>query len=228
VLSLSTLALFAMTTVLFQSFSARRAELGRQFALSGQKALSQGSSEQAVRDLRLSLSYAPDEAGNRLLLAEALAQAHHPDEARTYFLGMLDRQPADGLLNLQLARVARQRKDPQAAIAYYRAAAVGNWDGDSLDERFRAQFELADYLAELGDLRSARAELLVAAADAPDDVTVTVMIGQRLEQASDPTDALKLYKKALTLDPKDAEALDGARRARDEIRQASPAEGTPQ
>ena len=222
VLSLSTLALFAITSFLFRSFSARRVELGRQFAVSGQNALSRGTPEQAVRDLRLSLSYAPDETSNQLLLAEALAQAGHPDQARGYFLALLDQQPADGFLNLQLARLARQGKNTQSAIAYYRAAAVGNWNGDSMNERFHAQLELADYLAELGDLHSARAELLVAAADAPEDATVAAMIGQKLQHAHDPTDALKLYRKALKLDPKDIEALNGARRAMDEIGEATP------
>jgi tetratricopeptide (TPR) repeat protein len=228
VLVLSTLALFAITSFLFRSFSARRAELGRQFALSGQKALSQGASEQAVRDLRLSLSYAPDDMSNRLLLAEALAQAHHPNQARGYFLGLLDEQPADGFLNLQLARLARQRKDTQAATAYYRAAAVGNWSGDSLSERFHVQLELADYLVKVGDFRSARAELLVAVADAPEDAGVAVMIGQRFEQAGELPEALKFYKRALSFNPKDAEALYGARRVMDEIGEGSPTEGAPQ
>jgi tetratricopeptide (TPR) repeat protein len=207
VLFLSTLALFAITSILFRSFSARRVELGRQFALSGQRALSQGAAEQAVRDLRLSLSYAPDEMGNRVLLAEALAQAHHPDQARGYFLGLLDEQPADGFLNLQLARLARERKDTPAAIAYYRAAAVGNWNGDSLNERFQVQLELADYLIELGDLPSARAELLIAAADAPPDATVETKLGDEFERANDPTDALNLYQKAIKLNPEASDAV---------------------
>ncbi len=202
--------------------------MGRQFALSGQKALRQGAAEQAVHDLRLSLSYAPDEMGNRLLLAEALAQAHHPEQARSYFLGLLDEQPADGFLNLQLARLARQRKDAQAAIVYYRAAAVGNWSGNSLSERFHVQLELAQYLIELSDIPSARAELLIAVADAPEDVGVAVMLGQRFEQVKDLSQGLKFYEKALKLNPQDAEALDGARRVTDEIGEGSPTEGTPQ
>ena len=222
VLSLSTLALFAITSFLFRSFSARRVELGRQFASSGQKALRQGAPEQAVRDLRVSLAYAPDEASNQLLLAEALAQAHHPEQARGYFLALLDEQPADGFLNLQLARLARERKDTQAAIPYYRAAAVGNWNGDSMNERFHAQLELADYLSDLGDLRSARAELLVAAADAPEDATVETLLGNEFERTKDPTEALKLYTKALKLDPKNAAALNGARRVMDEIGETAP------
>jgi tetratricopeptide (TPR) repeat protein len=95
-------------------------------------------------------------------------------------------------------------------------------------ERFRAQLELADYLTELGDLRSARAELLVAAADAPEDAAAAARIGQRFERANDLQDALKFYEKALKLDPKDTDALNGARRVMDEIGEASPTEGAPQ
>ena len=146
------MALYAITSFLFRSFSARRAALGQQFAASGQQALSRGDADKAIDDLRISLSYAPDEASNQLLLAEALAQAHHPEQARAYFLGLLDEQPADGFLNLQLAQLAGEHKDTQAAIRYYRAAAVGNWSGDARNKRFHAQLELADYLAQLGDL----------------------------------------------------------------------------
>jgi len=228
VLVLSTLALFAITTFLFRSFSDRREELGKQFAASGHIALQHGDAEQAVRYLRLSLSYAPDVTENRLLLAEALAQANHPDQANGYFLGLLDEQPADGFLNLQLARLARQRKDTQSALAYYRAAAVGNWNGDSAMERFHAQLELSDYLASLGDHGSARAELLVAAADVPDDATADTAIGQRFEQTNDLSNALKFFKRALEQDPKDMQALQGARRVIGEMGEAMPAEGTQQ
>lgn len=93
-----------------------------------------------------------------------------------------------------------------------------------MSERFHAQFELAEYLIELGDLRSARAELLVAAADAPVDAGAATMIGQRFEQANDSSNALKFYEKAIKLDPKDMEALNGAQRALDQRRGASPAE----
>ena len=212
VLVLSTVALYVITSFLFRSFSDRRVELGKEFAVSGQQALRQGDAEQAVHDLRLSLSYAPDVMGNRLLLAEALAQAHHPDQANGYFLGLLDEQPADGFLNLQLARLARQRNDTQAALDYYRAAAVGNWNADSLDRRFNAQLELAEYLIDLGDLPSARAELLIAAADAPEDASVKTALGKDFERASDPTDALKLYQTAIKLDPEKSDALFNAGR----------------
>lgn len=206
-LILSTVALFAITSLLFRSFSARQVELGKQYAASGQQALNQGEPERAIGYLRTSLSYAPDDTTNKLLLAEALAKSNHLEQATSYFLNLLDAQPADGFLNLQLARIARQRKDSHSAIDYYRAAAVGNWNGDSQKERFSVQLEFAEYLLDLGDLPSARAELLVAAADAPDESPVYTMLGQRFELAKDPTDALNLYGKAIKLTPTDTEAL---------------------
>jgi Tfp pilus assembly protein PilF len=203
----SAVVLYAVTSFLFRSFSARRAELGRQFAADGQRALGRGDAEQAIHDLRISLEYAPDATNNRLLLAEALAQAHHPDQARSYFQTLLDAQPADGFLNLQLARLDRQKNQTQEALDYYRAAAGGNWNGDSRDERFHVQLELADYLLQLNDLPAARAELLIAAADAPQEAAVASMLAQKFQKADDASDALNLYRTAMKLDPKDASAF---------------------
>ncbi|HEX5284705.1 MAG TPA: tetratricopeptide repeat protein [Bryocella sp.] len=206
VLTLSTVALYALTSFLFRSFSARQSQLAKQFAASGQQALSRGDAERAVSDFRSSLSYAPDDTTNRLLLAESLALSKHFEQARSYFLGLLDAQPADGFLNLQLARLARERKDSRAAIDYYRAAAVGNWSGDSLRQRYTVQLELADYLLQLNNLPSARAELLIATADAPVDDSVYTMLGEKFQQAKDPTDALELYRKAIKANPSNADA----------------------
>ena len=206
VLTLSAVALYALTSFLFRSFSARQAQLAKRFAASGQQALSRGDAERAVRDLRTSLTYAPDDMTNRLLLAESLAQSNHFEQARSYFLGLLDAQPADGFLNLQLARLAKQRNDSRTAIDYYRAAAVGNWSGDSLLERYTVQLELAEYLIRLNDLPSARAEMLIATADAPAEDSVYTMLGEKFEQAKDPTDALNLYRKAIKANPSNAEA----------------------
>lgn len=207
VLVLSTVALYLLTSFLFRSFSSRQVQLGKQYAASGQQALNRGDAERAVAYLRTSLSYAPDDTTNKLLLAEALAKSNHLEQATSYFLSLLDAQPADGFLNLQLAHLARQRKDSHSAIEYYRAAAGGNWNGDSLRERFSVQLEFAEYLLDLGDLPQARAELLIAAADAPEESAVYTMLGERFEQAKDPTNALNLYGRAIKLTPTNTEAL---------------------
>lgn len=207
ILVLSTLVLYAVTAFLFGSFSTRRTELGKQFGKSGKQALAQGDSVKAIHDLRISLSYAPDDTYNRLLLAEALAQANHPDEARSYFQSLLEVQPADGFINLQLARLARQKNDAQQSIQYYRAAAVGNWNDAPIDERFQVQLELANYLIVQHSLPAARAELLIAAADAPATAEAYAQVGDSFLETNDPGDAVNQYEKAVKLDPQDAPVL---------------------
>ncbi|HTV09941.1 MAG TPA: tetratricopeptide repeat protein [Candidatus Aquilonibacter sp.] len=206
ILVLSTLVLYAVTAFLFGSFSQKRAELGKEFGESGKQALARGDGVQAIHDLRISLSYSPDDAYNRLLLAEALTQEKHFEEARSYFLSLLDVQPADGFINLQLARLARQKHDPQQAIQYYRAAAVGNWNNAPLDERFQVQLELANYLLAQHYSPAAKAELLIAAADAPATTDAYVELGDSFLEANDPTDAVAQYERAIKLDPKDVSA----------------------
>jgi tetratricopeptide (TPR) repeat protein len=210
ILVLSTLVLYAITAFLFGSFSQRRTDLGKQFGQSGKQALAKGNSAQAIHDLRISLSYAPDDTYNRLLLAEALAQANHPEEARSYFLSLLEVQPADGFINLQLARLARlarQRNGAQQAIEYYRASAVGNWNDAPIDERFQVQLELSNYLILQHLLPSARAELLIAASDAPATSDAYTELGDSLLEANDPGDAVAQYEKAAKLDPEDGSVL---------------------
>jgi tetratricopeptide (TPR) repeat protein len=207
VLVLATAALYAVTSFLFGSFEQRRATLARQYAAQGRAALTQHQPEQAITALRTALSYAPDDPASRLLLAEALAQAGHRDEATNYFLSLRDLQPADGFINLQLARLAREKGDVPQAIDYYRDATLGNWQGESLAERRTVQLELADYLLANHDLPAARAELLVAAADQPETTQSDTFFGDKLLAAADPVNAFRFYQKAIELDPRNTEAL---------------------
>lgn len=206
-LVLAAIVLYAITAFLFGSFTQRRAELGKQFGESGKQLLARGDSAGAIHDLRISLSYAPDDASSQLLLAEALAQANHWDEARSYFVSLLDLQPADGFINLQLARLARRKNDAQEAIEYYRAAAVGNWPNAPLDARFQAQFELANYLIAQHRLPAARAELLIASADSPVTTDAYLELGDRFVEANDQGDAVNQYERAIKLDPQNMPAV---------------------
>jgi tetratricopeptide (TPR) repeat protein len=204
---LSAVALYAITAFLFSSFTRRRAELGKQFAQSGKISLTRGDNAQAVHDLRISLSYAPDDADTQLLLARALAQTNHWQEARGYLLSLVDVQPADGYINLQLARLSRRRSDVPRAIQYYRAAAVGNWHDAPLDARFQTQLELSNYLIAQHRLPSARAELLIAAADAPPTDYAYSQLGDSFLEVNDRPGAANEYEKAVKVNPDDVTAL---------------------
>ena len=207
VLVLATIALYAVTSFLFRTFSARRVALGRQYAAAGRELLSTGKPQEAIAALRVSLSYNPDDTANHLLFAEALSRAHHNDEAANYFISLRDAQPADGFINLQLARLARQKHDTSQAIEFYRAASLGNWQSDGIAARRNVQMELAGYLIQNRDFGGARSEILIAAANAPETAALDVTFGDLMLQAGDPGAALGFYRKAAALDPHSFDAL---------------------
>ena len=211
-LTLITVVLFAITLFLFRTFAARREELAQRWSARGQAAISSGHPDQAIVALRTALSYAPDERSYQLLLAQALGDAGHTEESYNYFLGLWDTQPGDGLINLNLARLAAMKKDMQAAINYYRASIYGTWEGDGTVRRRDVRLELSRYLIAHHDLSSARTELLIAGGNAPDDLSLTLTLAPLLEQAGAPHDALTYYQKVLTREPTNLTALEAAGR----------------
>jgi Tfp pilus assembly protein PilF len=211
-LTLLTAVLFAITLFLFRSYTTHRAELAQRWSERGRVAISQGQPEQAIVALRTALTYAPDERSYELLLAQALEDAGHLDEAYNYFLGLWETEPGSGFINLRLARLAAQKKDAQAAINYYHAAIYGTWEGDGPVRRREVRLELAHYLIANHDDNGARSELLVAGGNNPNDVDVELMLADLLQQANDPQDALNYYRKVLAQEPKNVTALAAAGR----------------
>lgn len=204
--------LFAITLFLFRSFSSHRADIAHQAGEDGRIALSEGRPHDAIADLRTALSYSPNEHSYELLLAQALAQDGHTEEAINYFLGLWDAQPGDGFINLQLARLERQRHNPQATIDYYRASIFGNWYGDGVVRRRDVRLELANYLIDQKQYTLAQTELLIAASNAPRIPGFSVALGDTLLRANDQAGALKQYQKAISEDPRDAVAYEAAGR----------------
>jgi tetratricopeptide (TPR) repeat protein len=211
-LALITAVLFAVTLFLFHTFAAHREELAQRWAARGQAAIASGRPDQAIVALRTALSYAPGERSYELLLAQALADAGHTEEAYNYFLGLWETQPGDGFINLRLARLAAKKNDMEDAINHYRAAIYGTWEGDGIVRRREARLELARYLIAHHDLSSARTELLIAGGNAPDDAGLALTLAQLLEQASAPSDALNYYQKVLVREPNNQQALEAAGR----------------
>jgi Tfp pilus assembly protein PilF len=212
VLGLATLALFAVTLFLFRSFEGHRADLAQSFAERGQAEMQAGKPGAAVNSLRASLSYAPDDYATQLLLAQALAEAGETDQATNYYLNLWSARPGDGFLNLQLARLERQKGNREDAIAYYRASIFGDWRGDGAVKRRTARLELVDYLVQLKDYPAAKVELLIAAGNAPDNFQLNLLFADKLRGIGDATDALTYYEKAIADDPHSEVALEDAGR----------------
>jgi tetratricopeptide (TPR) repeat protein len=212
VLTLATIVLFVVTLLLFRSFTTHRAELAVRWAARGEAALKQGHPEQAVPALRSALIYAPDERSYQMMLAQALGDSGHAEEATNYFLNLWEAQPGDGVINLQLARLARRRAAKDEAIHYYRAAIFGNWEGEGVQRRREARLELANYLIDQGDLAMAQTELLIAASNAPPGAGLELLFGDELVRAADARDALLYYQKAISQDPRNPTAYEKAGR----------------
>lgn len=186
------IALFGVTLVLFRSFQTQRAQLATHWAEQGKAALAAGHADEAVRDLRTSLSYAGDTRpmhADQDLLAEALAQSGHTEEATNYLLTSWETNPGDGFLNLQLARLSRQKGESGDATNYYRAAIFGSWQGDGIVRRREIRFELAAFLLQQQANDEARNELEIIASNAGSDVGVLTNVAQMLEAAGYPDDA---------------------------------------
>jgi Tfp pilus assembly protein PilF len=210
--ALMSAALFGVTLFLFRSFESHREDLAKDLADRGRAQLQAGQPAPAVVSFRGALSYAPDDYQTQLLLAQALAESGETDQAMNYFLNLWEARPGDGFLNLQLARLNRLKADRKDAVLYYRASIFGDWRGDGTIKRRDVRLELADYLIAQHDDPAARVELLIAAGNSPPNLHLNRMFGDKLLAAGDPDDALAYYQKAISDDPHNAGALEGAGR----------------
>ncbi|HTZ88995.1 MAG TPA: tetratricopeptide repeat protein [Alloacidobacterium sp.] len=206
------LLLFFITLFLFHSFSVHRQELAYRWRGRGEKALRANQPLVAIDALRSALAYAPDDETLQIELAEALGAAGRTQEAVAYFNTLLESRPGNGLINLQLARLAAKQGDEAKALEYYQAALDGTWNGDGYVRRREVRLELAQYLISRKRYDQARNQLLITAGNAPDDVNIELQVAGLLESAQDPANALHLYQKALQHKPVQLAALEGASR----------------
>jgi Flp pilus assembly protein TadD len=216
--SLSLVTLFAITALLavltnylYQSYASHQVVLAARWLQRGDQALRDNKPQAAIDALSSALAFAPNDRSTAIKLAEALASAGRIQEATVYFNALLESQQGNGLINLQLARLAARQGNESQAVEDYQKAIYGNWEGDGYVRRREVRFELINYLIAHHRLDQARSELLVASGNAPlDDISVQLEIARAMEQAEDPSDALHVYKTILHHHPSLREALDGA------------------
>ena len=142
----------------------------------------------------------------------ALSAAGRSEEAISYFNTLLESEPGNGLINLELARLAARQRNESRAVEYYQRALDGRWQGDGYERRRLVRLELARYLISQKDYARAHTQLLVAAGNAPDDPGIKLEIARLMEQAQDPANALEIYRNLAERKPCPIEALEGAGR----------------
>jgi len=204
-------ALFAFTSVLIGKYRDREAALGRDWFQQGQKALLDGRYTDAVDDFQNALVYTRDNQQYRLRLAEALVAANRTQQARAHLLNLLEDEPGDGEVNLELARVAAKDGNLRDAQRYYQGAIYGVWQDDPITHRLNTRFELAELLIAQNQAPRADAELVAIAAGLPEHrPDLRIRLARLFWRAGDAHSALEQYEAALAQQPDSESALAGA------------------
>lgn len=214
--TLALVSIFAVTCVLgvltyliFRSYSQHQSDAAVRWRRRGYSDLAAGNAGKAVFDLRAALGFAPDDRPTQIALAGALAQAGLLREANVYFNTLWEKEPGNGDINLQLARLAARQDQVSTALTHYHAAIYGVWEGDGTVRRRQVRLELVRYLIQQSRFNDARDELLIAAGN--DNTTPALLeVAGLLEQAHAPADALHLYHQVAERRPVDLVALEGA------------------
>jgi tetratricopeptide (TPR) repeat protein len=214
--TLALLSVFAVTCVLavltwliFRSYSQHQSDAAARWKRRGEDALAHNNAKAAVYDLRTALGYGQDDPTTEVELAGALAQAGRLQEATAYFNTLWEKEPGNGNINLQLARLAGRQGQTDLALHDYHAAIYGVWEGDGAIRRRQVRLELVRYLIQQKRFSDARDELLIAAGN--DTTTPGLLeVAGLLEKAHAPSDALQIYREVAGRRPLVVQAWEGA------------------
>ncbi len=212
-----TVALFALVGGLSRMHEAQQQALAEEWTQRGMQDMQAQKYADAVTDFRTALLYRRDDDEFLLNLAEALLNNGQIEEANAYLTNIWERQPENGQVNLELARIAARQGENKRAIRYFHNAMYAAWPAGHERERSNARFELVDLLLRENDKTQAQAELIALAENVPDDPAIMVRIGNLFLQAQDNIHALSEFEMALKSQPENAVALAGAGQAAFEL-----------
>ncbi len=126
---------FLAVTALSGIYRAQRDALGTRWFNRGVADLAARRYDRAVVEFRTALLYSRDNYTYQLNLAEALVGQGRINEAYAYLINLWDREPENGYVNLELARIAAQKRAIDQALRYYHNAIYAAWPGDQETER---------------------------------------------------------------------------------------------
>src|SRR5580698_3335900 len=163
---LSALAVVSFLAVggLSRMYHAQQDALANRWFTRGTGDLKDGHFDRAVADFRAALRYSRDNYDFQLNLAQALIGLKRTDEAYAYLINLWEREPENGLVNLELARIAAQKGDTEHALRYYHDAIYAIWPSGQEVRRRDARLELIDYLLRINARTQAQSELIALAA----------------------------------------------------------------
>ena len=207
--------LFLVTTFAVRVYKDVQKGYAQEWYLRGENDLRMGRSKAALIDFRTALSYSHGNDEYELRLAQALMMPGVGGgtglEARTYLQNLLEHDPGNAPVNLELARIAAREHAISDAARYYHGAIYGDWYAvDPAAQRRAARMEFIDFLMQSGQKDAARSELIALAADLPPDPILQTRVGVMLLQVKGYSDASQLFQRALSEQPNLPAALAGA------------------
>lgn len=201
---------FLFVTGLSRAYYAQRQALGTRWFNRGVTDLEANNFSAAVTEFRTALLYSRDDYDYQLNLAQALMGLKHTGEASAYLLNLWEREPDNGLVNLELARVAAQQGRMKEATRYYHDAVYAAWPAGQDSKRRDARMELIELLLRINDRAQAQAELIALSENVGDDSVEQQRIGDMFTRAQDYDRALAAYRITLKSNKHNAAALAGA------------------
>jgi tetratricopeptide (TPR) repeat protein len=201
---------FVAVAGLSRAYHAQRDALGNRWFSRGVADLNAGHFDRAVTEFRAALLYSRDNYDYQLNLAEALIGEKRTSEAYSYLVNLWDRQPENGVINLELARIAAQRGQTQQALRYYHNAIYAVWPGDQEVKRRDTRLELIEYLLSINANAQAQSELIALEENLGEDPAQQKRVGDLFLRAQDYEHALAAYRLCLKSDRRNEGALAGA------------------
>lgn len=223
-LSALAVPLFFLVAGFSKGHASARREQANIWYSRGMNDLRAGRLERAVNEFHVALSYSRDNYGYQVSLAKALLALNRTEEAKVYFINLWQREPENGAVNLELARIYAKAGDVTRALRYYQNAIYAIWQQNPEDKRRAARLELIDFLLARNSKGQAESELIALLGNLPDDSALHKHVGDLFMQVPDYERALKEYRDSLKLDPHNAADAAGAGQAAFELARYSEAD----
>jgi tetratricopeptide (TPR) repeat protein len=217
ILTLLTVVFFSAVTGLSRVYHRQQEALGERWFRRGNADLRSGRLDRAVTAFHTALLFSRDNYTYQLSLAEALAAWNRKDEAYAYLLSLWEREPENGTVNLELARIFASKGDANQAIRYYHNAIYALWPDHPEEHRRSSRFELIEFLLRKKEIAQAQSELIALTVDLPDDAALHDRVGDLFMQTQDYEHAIDEYRQSLRLDRHNHAATAGVGRAAFEL-----------
>ena len=122
----------------------------------------------------------------------------------------MDREPENGLVNLELARIAAHKKETEQALRYYHNSIYATWPGYQEVERRDRGSNWWNISSSINAYTQAQSELIALAANLGEDPVQQARVGDLFLRAQDYEHALAEFRLSLKGDRNNAAALAGA------------------